>query len=77
MKNKNDKIINSKEEEKQYYHIYFNDNKDEIKKYSVSKNDNISKIKIIIDYQINHLLDYLIIAYVLNQCILKIFTEII
>ena len=35
-----------------YYHIYFNDNKEEIKRIYFNENDNVSKIKIIIDYQI-------------------------
>ena len=39
-------------ENKIYYHIYFNDNKEEIKKNYLNKNENVSKIKIIINYQI-------------------------
>ena len=36
-----------------YYHIYFNDNEEEIKnKYSIKEEDKVTKIKIIIDYQI-------------------------
>ena len=47
-------FININKKEKLYYHIYFNDNKKEIKnKYKISKNDKITKIKIIIDYQVN------------------------
>ena len=45
------KFINIKEEDKKYFHIYFNDNKKkEIE--SLYKDDNVSKISIIIDYQI-------------------------
>ena len=36
----------------EYYHIYFNDNKEEIDKTEINKEDNASKIKIIIDYKI-------------------------
>ena len=44
-------IIN--ENDKLYYHIYFNDNKEEIKnKYFIGKEDKVTKIKIIIDYQV-------------------------
>ena len=44
-------IIN--ENDKLYYHIYFNDNKEEIKnKYSIWEEDKVTKIKIIIDYQV-------------------------
>ena len=39
-------------ENKIYYHIYFNDNKKEIKRNYLDGNDNVSKIKIIIDYQV-------------------------
>ena len=53
MKGEYGKFINIKEEDKKYFHIYFNDNKNkEIKNTSLNKDDNISKISIIIDYQI-------------------------
>ena len=46
------KFININEEDKKYFHIYFNDNKKkEIEINSLYK-DNVSKISIIIDYQI-------------------------
>ena len=52
VKNKYGKFINMNEN-KIYYHIYFNDNKEEIKRnYYFNKNDNVSKFKIIIDYQV-------------------------
>ena len=53
-KNKLGKFINifNKQKYESYYHIYFNDSKEEMKKYSIDKNDNIKKIKIIIDYKI-------------------------
>ena len=47
------KFINIDEIDELYYHIYFNDNKEEIKnKYKIQKEDKVSKIKIIIDYQV-------------------------
>ena len=53
MKGKYGKFINIKEEDKKYYHIYFNDNKKkEIKNTSLNIDDNVSKISIIIDYHI-------------------------
>jgi len=53
MKGKYGDFINIDEEEKKYFHIYFNDNqKKEIENTSLNKNDNVSKISIIIDYQI-------------------------
>ena len=51
VKNKYGKFINMNENEI-YYHIYFNDNKEEIKRNYLNENDNVSKIKIIIDYQV-------------------------
>ena len=46
-------FINIDENDKLYYHIYFNDNKEEIKnKYEIKEEDKVTKIKIIIDYQI-------------------------
>ena len=52
VKNKYGKFINIDEEDEIHYHIYFNDNKEEIKRKYFNKNDNVSKIKIIIDYQV-------------------------
>ena len=46
------KFINIDEEDEIYYHIYFNDNKEEIKRYYLYINENVIKIRIIIDYQI-------------------------
>ena len=47
------KFININENDKLYYHIYFNDNKKEIKnKYYIDEEDKGTKIKIIIDYQV-------------------------
>ena len=52
-KGKYGKFINIDENDKLYYHIYFNDNKEEIKnKYEINKKDKVTKIKIIIDYQV-------------------------
>ena len=52
IQNKYGPFINIKEENKKYFHIYFNDNKAEIKKTELNKEDKVSKINIIIDYQI-------------------------
>ena len=51
--NKNDfsnRFINIKQEDEIYYHIYFNNNKKEIKRHYIEKNEKIKIIKIIIDY---------------------------
>ena len=52
IQNKYGPFIQIKDEDKQYFHIYFNNNKDEIKKTELNKEDKVSKINIIIDYQI-------------------------
>ena len=39
-------------EDEKYYHIYLNDNKEEIKRNYLNANENVEKLKIIINYQI-------------------------
>ena len=60
-KGKYDKFINineNDENDKLYYHIYVNDNKEEIKnKYEIEEEDKVTKIKIIIDYQVKSFKD--------------------
>ena len=56
MKGENGKFIRSNEEDKKYFHIYFNDNKKK-EITSLYKDDNVSKISIIIDYQIKSFLE--------------------
>ena len=48
-------FININEKDRKYYHIYFDDNKEEIKRKDLNKDEKVSKINIIIDYQINSL----------------------
>ena len=50
---KYDNFINISEKEKKYFHIYFDDSKEEIKRYSLEENERIKKIEIIIDYPIS------------------------
>ena len=45
-------FINYKIKDEKYYHIYFNNNEEEIKRKYINKNEKIDVIKIIIDYQI-------------------------
>ena len=45
-------FINYKEEKRKYYHIYFNDEKEEKSRNYFTKDEKVLKIKIIIDYQI-------------------------
>ena len=51
----NIKFINLSKKDETYYHIYFNDNAKEVKNNYFSKEDNISKVKIILDSKIKSL----------------------
>ena len=55
--NKYGKFINISEENKKYYHIYFNNNKEEIKINHLDKNEIVKAIKIIIDNQVKSFRD--------------------
>ena len=58
--NKYGRFINITENQKLFYHIFFNDNKEEIEnKYSINEEDKVTKIRIVIDYKLNHLEIYL------------------
>ena len=52
--NKYGQFININDEDEKYYHIYFNNNKEEIKRNYINEDEDeeIKTIKIIIDYQI-------------------------
>ena len=56
MKNKYGRFINIEEGDEEYYHIYYNDNKKEeinsTSLNSLNENDKISKINILIGYQV-------------------------
>ena len=54
-KDKYGRFINIGENEELYYHIYFNNNKEEIKRYHIDEGEKIKIIKIIINYQIESL----------------------
>ena len=56
------RFINIKKEDNLYYHIYFNGGGGEIKRIEFNKDDNVSKINIIIDYKIRSL------AYLFSNC---------
>ena len=49
---KHGKFININKEVEKYYHIYFNNNIDEIKRNFINKNEEIEIIKVIINYQV-------------------------
>ena len=47
-------FINYKEENKNYYHIYFNDSYIEVNKRTIKNDENVKKIKVVIDHNINN-----------------------
>jgi len=51
-KKKYGKFININKGYEIFYHIYFNNNNEEIKRNYLNKNETIKKIKVIIDYQV-------------------------
>ena len=56
MENKYGLFINIAKEDEKYFHIYYNDNKkEEIKSALIKENNKVSKINIIIGYQIKSL----------------------
>ena len=54
-KDESGKYINILEKDKSFYHIYFNNNKNETSDLFIKKDDSIEKIKIIIDSGINNI----------------------
>ena len=50
--NEYDKFINYKNEDEKYYHIYFDNKKEEIKRNYINEDEDIKIIKIKIDYQV-------------------------
>jgi len=50
--NKYGKFINIKKDNEKYYHIYFDDKKEEIKRNHLLDKEKVNKIKIIIDHQV-------------------------
>ena len=50
--NKCGKFIKINKEDEKYYHIYFNNKEEEIKRNKLNEKEQIKIIKIIIDYQV-------------------------
>ena len=53
----NKAFINIPDEEKEYYHIYFDNSKEEIKRNYLEKNEKVKMVKIKIDYQVKSFKD--------------------
>ena len=71
--NKYGDFINISNEEKKYYHIYFDNSNKEIKRNYLEENEEVKMIKIIIDYQVKSFKE----LFVFTQLISKNFIEII
>ena len=56
--NKYGAFINLSDEEKEYYNIYFDNSKEEIKRNYLEENEKVKKIKIIIDYQVKSIKNF-------------------
>ena len=71
--NKSGRFINIPDEEKKYYHIYFDNSKKKIKKYNLTFFDKVKTIKIIIDYQVKSLKKLFYCCDCINSIIFKKF----
>jgi len=56
-------FINVNKEDEQYFHVYFDDNEKEIKKYSLGTEEKVNKIKIIIYYGVKSLKKLFYLCY--------------
>ena len=56
-KNEYGEFINIPKEQEPYFHIYFNGTKEETKNNNFTQKDNVTKIKILIDYQIKSFIE--------------------
>ena len=55
LENKYGKFVNVHDKEKDYFHIYFDNSKEEVKRNYLNENENVGSIKIIIYYQVKSL----------------------
>ena len=72
---KNDIFINIPDSKREYYHIYFDDSIEEIKRNYLNEKENIKMIKITINHQVKSFKNYLIDVNVLVQYYSKNFIE--
>ena len=76
MEKKYGEFINIKEGEEEYYHIYYNDNKkEEIKNTYINEDDKVSKINIIIDYQVTSFIGLFFNCYCIESINFKKFNR--
>jgi surface protein len=63
------------DEEKQYYHIYFNDSQEEVKKYEIKEEDKVKIIKIVIDPPIKSFKSLFLWCECIKACSFKKFNR--
>ena len=71
------KFINIPDEEKKYYHIYFDNANKEIKRNYLEENEKVKMIKIIIDYQVKSFKELFYKCNCIESIFFKKFLEII
>ena len=71
------KFINISDKKKEYYHIYFDNSNEEIKRNYLEENEKVKKIKIIIDYQVTSFKDLFIYCDCINSIFFKKFNRIL
>jgi len=74
IENKYRTFINVYVDKKEYYHIYYNDNKrEQIKSTSLNKNNKVSKISIVIDHQVESFYELFECCYCIESFCFKKF----
>ena len=73
---KKDKFINIPEEDKEYYHIYFDNSNEEIKRDYLKEKEKVNTIKMIIDYQVTSFKELFKNCKHINSIFFKKFTRI-
>ena len=74
--NKYKRFINIPYTQKEYYHIYFDNSKEEIKRNYLNENEKVNIIKIIIDHQITSFQKLFSYCDIINSIIFKKFNRI-
>ena len=69
-------FINVPYKDVDYYHIYFDNSKNEIKRYSLNENEKVEKIKIIINHQVKSFENLFKYCYCINSIIFNRFIRI-
>ena len=71
--NQSGEFININGYNKKYFHIYFNDDKEEIKVTNLNKDDKVSKINVVIDYPVRSFKELFTSCHIIESINFKIF----